>query len=131
MQENCKSCKLLTSLNCTCTNLHANLFIFTLTFLPFTSRIESNALPALCNSTTAPVVSSNPSGSAQFFVAVGVLAMLYTIGSLLWYVIYEARYPEKEIHYLCVSTSLLYGHKYALQHRTEMYNIFTKVHVFI
>ncbi|XP_001175610.1 synaptophysin [Strongylocentrotus purpuratus] len=64
-------------------------------------RIESNALPALCNSTTAPVVSSNPSGSAQFFVAVGVLAMLYTIGSLLWYVIYEARYPEKEIHYVC------------------------------
>ncbi|XP_063952224.1 synaptophysin-like [Lytechinus pictus] len=63
--------------------------------------IESSALPALCNSTTAPTVSSNPSGSAQFFVAVGVLAMLYTIGSVLWYVIYEARYPEKEIHYMC------------------------------
>ncbi|XP_071488562.1 synaptophysin-like [Diadema antillarum] len=63
-------------------------------------RLESGPLPSICNDTLKRYASSDPSSSAQFFVAIGVLAMLYTIGALLWYIIYEARYPDKEIHFI-------------------------------
>ena len=60
--------------------------------------------PALCNDTSKKnVPGSDPSGSAQFFVAVGVLAMLYTIGTAVWYVIFELKYLDNLIQYMVVS----------------------------
>lgn len=50
------------------------------------------------NTCFGPVfLGESPSGSAKFFVVVGVFAMLYTIAALVWYVVLEVKYLQYEI----------------------------------
>ncbi|XP_022081102.1 synaptophysin-like isoform X2 [Acanthaster planci] len=44
------------------------------------------------NATGGMKVNAYPGGKASFFVAIGVLAMLYCIATLIWYVIFEVKF---------------------------------------
>ncbi|XP_077990742.1 synaptophysin-like [Glandiceps talaboti] len=56
----------------------------------------------LCQNSTDPVgpgtsLRVDPSSSAEYFVAVGVLAFLYCIVILLWYVFFEHNHRDKDL----------------------------------
>ncbi len=59
--------------------------------------------PSLTTPTTFHVASIEPEGSARFFVCIGVLAMLYCMVILVWYVFLEVKFLHLEAVPLGVS----------------------------
>ena len=74
----------------------------------FFHRLYTHKYPVYCDAvSTSPdthlYTETEPEGSARFFVCIGVLAMLYCMATLVWYVFLEIKYLHLEFMPLVVS----------------------------